>query len=340
MKSARTRRIWLLSLFAGGVILLAARLAPPASADIGTCPVFPSNNVWNVRVDSLPVDANSNAYIQNMSPANGLHPDFGTVWNGAPNGIPYTTVPGSQPLVPITFSPNGYPDESDKGPFPIPTAAPIEGGPNGTGDRHVLVIDQGHCLLYELYQAFPQSDGSWMVDSSAKYDLNSNALRPDTWTSADAAGLPMFSGLVRYDEVQSGAINHAIRFTVNNTRSAHVWPARHDASSLTGAQYPPMGQRFRLKASVDISGYPQTEQVIFRAMQQYGLILADNGSDWYISGAPDSHWNDDELVGNFGQLHGSDFEAVDESGLMVDPNSGQAGPGPVWNLFWLPFIQR
>ncbi len=338
MPDFRARRLILLSLFAGLVIVAAARVAVPARADIVSCPVFPSNNVWNARVDNLPVDANSNAYINTMGSSTPLHADFGTVWEGAPIGIPYITVPGSQPLVQIAFSPDGYENESDPGPFPIPTAAPIEGGPNATGDRHVLVVDQDHCMLYELYHAFPQSDGSWVVDSSAKYDLNSNGLRPDGWTSADAAGLPIFAGLVRYDEVQSGAINHAIRFTVSDTRGAHIWPARHDASSLTETKYPPMGQRFRLKSTVDISGYPPTEQVIFRAMQQYGLIIADNGSDWYIGGAPDPRWDDGELHDAFDTLHGSDFEAVDESPYMIDPNSGEVGW--TWRSFWLPFLRK
>jgi hypothetical protein len=223
--------------------------------------------------------------------------------------------------VPINISP--YASESDPGPYPIPANAPVEGAPNTGGDRHVLVVRQGECKLYELYRAFRNGSGSsWNAESAAKYDLNSNALRPDTWTSADAAGLPILPGLVRYEEVAAGEINHAIRFTVPQTRKAHVWPARHDASDLTGSQYPPMGQRFRLRADFNISGYSHDAQVILIALKKYGMILADNGSAWYISGAPNPAW-DNDVLHELDDVVGSDFEAVDVSSLMVDPNSGQ-----------------
>jgi len=287
---------------------------------INGCAVFPANNVWNAPVDQLPVDANSDRYVATIGPNAPAHPDFGSgLWDGGPIGIPYATVPGTQAKVNVTFD---YDSESDHGGYPIPPNAPIEGGSSSTGDRHVLVIDQDNCILYELYSAYPQADGSWHAGSGAIFDLKSNALRPAGWTSADAAGLPIFPGLVRYDEVAAGEILHAIRFTAPQTRNTYIWPARHEASDLTGANYPPMGQRFRLKASFDISPYPAPVQVILQALKKYGMILADNGSSWYLSGAPDDRW-DNDVLHTISQLQGSDFEAVDESSLMVQPNSAQ-----------------
>lgn len=242
-----------------------------------------------------------------------------------PIGIPYNVVSGSQPKVPVSFQ---YADESDPGPYPIPPDAAIEGvpdwDPDYDGDRHVLVLDKDHCLLYESYYSWPNADHSWSAGSGAIFNLRTNTLRPSGWTSADAAGLPILPGLVRYDEVAAGAINHALRFTIVNTRKAHVWPARHDASSKTGIQYPPMGQRFRLKANFDISGFTPAMQVILRAMKKYGIILADNGSNWYVSGTQDDRWDNDMLVVGFGRLSGKNFEAVDVSLLMINPDSGQA----------------
>jgi hypothetical protein len=231
-------------------------------------------------------------------------------------------VPGSQPKVNVTFD---YDDESDPGPYPIPTDAPIEGGPQSDGDRHVLVLDREHCILYEMFYAFPGPDGDWQAGSGAVFDLNSNALRPETWTSADAAGLPILPGLVRYDEVAAGEIDHALRFTAPQTRRDYIWPARHYASNLTGSQYPPMGQRFRLRAGYDISGFSPEVQVILRALKKYGMILADNGAAWYISGVPDERWNND-LLRELHQVYGSAFEAMDESSLMVDRDAGQVRP--------------
>ncbi len=295
---------------------------------IAGCPVFPSSNVWNTPIDGLPVHPNSAAWVATIGANKSLVTDFGSgTYQGEPIGIPFVVVPGSQPKVPISFQ---YADESDPGPYPIPPNAPIEGGSQSTGDRHVLVIDRDNCVLYEVYSAYPQSDGSWQAGSGAIFPLNSNKLRPETWTSADAAGLPIFAGLVRYDEVAAGEIRHAIRFTVPETQRAYLWPARHFASSLTGAQYPPMGARFRLKASVDISGFSPTNQVILRALKKYGMLLADNGSSWYISGAPDDHWNNDDLH-TLRNLQGSDFEAVDESSFVVDPNSGETVPNHALN---------
>ncbi len=274
--------------------------------------MFPSNNVWNTRIDALPVDANSDTYVGTIGPSSPLHPDY-----GAGGGIPYTLVPGTQPKVSVAFRYG-----SDPGPYPIPPDILMEGG----ADNHALIVDTDNCMLYELF-ALGQSGGSWTAGSGAIFNLNSNALRPDGWTSADAAGLAILPGLVRYDEVISGQINHAIRFTAPQTRNTYIWPARHAASALTGSQFPQFGQRFRLKASYDISRYPLHVQTILQAMKTYGIILADNGAPWHIAGVGDSRWNDDEMH-QMTQVSGDDFEAVDESSLMVDPNSGQAAtPG-------------
>ena len=310
---------------------IAAGFAPddPSAPDLGINTslhgkrIFPANNPWNQRIDTAPVDSNSSSVIARFASA-AVHPDFGADYDGGPFGIPYVVVSGSQPKVNI--GPILYEDESDPGPYPVPPNAPIEGGAASDGDRHVLVLDRDNWLLYELYRAFPNGDGSWQADGAAKFDLNSNALRPEGWTSCDAAGLPILPGLVRYDEVyEQGAINHAIRFTVQNTRRAYVHPATHYASSLTGTSYPPMGARFRLKASVDISSYPAPMQVILRAMKEYGLILADNGGNMFFTGAPDSRWNDEEL-NMLKNLHGSDFEMV-QIGYASEPSA--ATPGDV-----------
>ena len=300
-----------------GVVLAGAGWAQ--SPTIGSCPVFPANNIWNMPVDQLPVSSNSATYVNTIGQSTALHPDFGTVYDGAPNGIPYITVPGTQTKYPATFT---YSDESDPGPYAIPLTAPIEGGSDSSGDRHVISADTTNCILYEMWSAYPQT-ASWQAGSGAIFDLTSNVLRPAGWTSADAAGLPVFPGLVKYDEVLAGAITHAIRLTVSQTRDTYVWPARHYASSLTGSQYPPMGVRFRLKASYDISSYSAQNQIILTALKKYGMMIADNGSAWYISGAPDSRWNDSDLH-NVGQITGADFEAVDVTPMMVNANSGQA----------------
>lgn len=300
--------------------------APPVGGGprVAGCPTLPADNIWNARVDRLPVHPLSASYLASIGTSRGLHPDFGTVWNGAPNGIPFTSVAGTQTRVPVSFT---YDDESDAGPYPIPSDAPIEGGPNGDGDRHVLVVDRDACVLYELFDAHPQADGSWSAGSGAVFDLNSNVLRPSGWTSADAAGLPILPGLVRYDEVSAGSIAHALRFTASVTQRAFVWPARHFASSNTSTSVPPMGIRVRLKSSVDIAHFSPANQVILRALQTYGMILADNGSSLFISGAPDPRWDDDDLS-NLRQIVGANLEVVDASSLQVDPNSGQAAPQP------------
>jgi hypothetical protein len=294
--------------------------SPGPGAAIG-CSVFPGDNIWNTRVDTLPVSPSSGAYINAIGASAGMHADFGSgQWNGGPIGIPYAVVRAGQPTVNVQF---GVRSESDPGPYPIPANVPIEGGAASGGDRHVLVVDLDACRLYELFSAFPNGDGSWRAYSGAVFDLRSNALRPDTWTSADAAGLPILAGLVRYDEVASGQIRHALRITAPITRAAHVWPARHDASSYTDPAIPPMGQRFRLKASFNISGFSPTVQVILQAMKTYGVVLADNGASWYVSGAPDPRW-DNNVLHQLRGVPGSAFEAVDATALQVAPNSAQA----------------
>lgn len=270
-------------------------------------PVFPADNPWNQDISAAPVDPNSARLVASIGLTTSLHPDFGTYYNGAPWGISYVTVSGNQAKVPITYV--DYPSESDPGPFPIPADAPIEGGPDGWGDRHVIVVDRDNAKLYELLRAFPTANG-WNAMCGATFDLKSNALRPSGWTSADAAGLPIFPGLVRYEEaVEQGEIRHALRFTAMRTRREFVYPARHFASTSTDPSLPPMGARVRLKASVDISSYPPTAQVVLRALKRYGMILADNGGSWFVSGAPDPRWNDAE-IDTLKRIKGSDFEVI------------------------------
>ena len=305
------------------IILNSGGGSPPSgnAPQVAGCDVFPGDNIWNTPVDTLPVHPNSTAYVNTIGASSHVHADFGSgTWAGFPIGIPYTDVSGTQDKVNVNFT---YDDESDAGPYPIPPNPPIEGDPNGSGDRHILIVDRDNCTLYELYAAHLETDG-WYAGSGAFFDLNSHELRTEGWTSADAAGLPILPGLVRYDEVADGEIRHAIRFTAPQTHDSYVWPARHEASDLTGSQYPPMGQRFRLKAGFDISGFDSEMQVILQAMKTYGIILADNGSSWFISGVPDERWDNDLLHGTFDLVHGYDFEAVDVSSLMINSDSGQA----------------
>ncbi|MDR6549966.1 stalk domain-containing protein [Paenibacillus qinlingensis] len=269
--------------------------------------VFPKNNPWNTDISAFPVHQKSQQYLKAIGLNTSIHADFGTEWEGAPIGIPYTIVSGDQPKVNVTFT--DYGDESDVGPYPIPANAPIEGGPNGDGDRHVIVVDKDNAMLYELFNARPTSSG-WQASNGAKWDLNSNTLRPKYWTSADAAGLPIFPGLVRYDEASSGEINHALRFTVQKTQRGFIAPATHFASNSTDSNLPPMGLRLRLRDDFDISSYSATNQAILRAMKKYGMIVADNGSSLFVSGAPDPKWDDDDLH-KLGKIKGSDFEVVD-----------------------------
>jgi hypothetical protein len=268
---------------------------------------FPANNWWNTPIDAEPVDPASATLIASCG-VRGLHPDFGTTWNGAPNGIPYALVGGSQKKRGVKFT---FASESDPGPYPVPKNPPIEGGANGTGDRHVVVVDTLNWKLYELFDAHPVNGGAtWRAGSGAIFDLNSNALRPMYWTSADAAGLPIFPGLVRYDEaVVRKQIDHALRFTCPRTRRAFVDPARHFASSDTSSALPPMGMRVRLKAAFDVSSYPAEVRVILAAMKRYGMFVADNGSGWYVSGAPDPRWSDSNLA-TLSRVPSSAFEVV------------------------------
>lgn len=279
---------------------------PPSG---GACPTFPANNPWNTDISTRAVHSRSAAWVASIGTSTKLHPDFGTFWDGGPIGIPFVHVGAGQPKVPVSFE---YDDESDPGPYPIPANAPIEGGASGDGDRHVLVIDDAACKLYELFYAFPHGGGaSWEAGSGAVFDLRSNALRPDGWTSADAAGLPIYPGLVRYDEVvQEGVIDHALRFTINRTQRGFIHPATHFASSITDANVPPMGARFRMKAGYSCAAFSAEVKVICAALKRYGMIVADNGSNWYVSGQHDPRW-DDDAIGDLKQIPGSAFEAVD-----------------------------
>ncbi len=285
------------------------------------CPLFPADSHWNTPVDGLPVHPRSADVVAAIGLDAPLHPDFGAgLYEGSPIGIPYTVADATTPRVAVTF---GYAEESDPGPYPIPADAPIEGGPDSTGDRHVLVVEADECRLYELYDAHPQADGSWTAGSGAVWDLASHALRPAGWTSADAAGLPILPGLVRYDEVAAGRIDHALRITAPETDTSYVWPARHQAGARDDDRLPPMGLRLRLRADLDVTAFPEPVRVILRALQTYGAIVADNGSPWFLSGVPDDRW-DNEVLRALRQVTGASWEAVDTSSLIVDPDSGQA----------------
>ncbi len=275
------------------------------------CPVFPASNAWNQRVDTLPVAANSAELVQSIGIGTGLHADFGSgLYDGRPIGIPFDVVSKATLRSRVSFD---YADESDRVRYPIPRTVHIEGGPGADGDRHALLVDRDACKLYELFALNKTSTG-WHAGSGAVWNLRSNALRPAGWTSADAAGLPILPGLARYDEVARGRIDHALRFTAARTRRAYVYPARHFASSSDDPSLPPMGLRVRLKASVDISGFPKQTRIVLQALKTYGMILADNGSNWYVSGAPSPKWSNDDLH-SIGRITGGMFEVVDTSSL-------------------------
>ena len=272
------------------------------------CQVFPATNAWNQRVDRLPVAADSDAIVRSIGVGDHVHADFGSgLWDGGPIGIPITVVGRKTPRSRVSFE---YASESDKGPYPIPRGVKIEGGPNADGDRHALLVDKDSCKLYELFALYPRPGGGWRAGSGAIFDLRKNRLRPAGWTSADAAGLAILPGLARFDEVKRGRIDHALRFTVSRTRRAYVYPARHFASDLTDPTLPPMGLRLRLKASFDTRPYPRQARIVLEALRRYGMIVADNGSDWYLSGAPDSRWSNDQLH-TLHRVTGSAFEVVD-----------------------------
>lgn len=279
----------------------------------GCCPIFPANNPWNQRVDRLPVAGDSAKLIASIGLDDPVHPDFGSgLYASQPIGIPYAIVSNRTPPVRVSFD---YASESDKGPYPIPGNVPIEGGPHSTGDRHVVIVNRDTCKDYELFAAYPEDGGRrWHAGSGAIFNLRSNHLRPAGWTSADAAGLPILPGLARYDEVARGSIDHTLRFTAPCTAKAYVYPARHEASTCSGANLPPMGLRVRLKAAVNISGLPRQARIVAEALKRYGMILADNGSPWYISGAPNRRWNNDALH-LLDRLTGRDFEVVDTRSL-------------------------
>ena len=299
------------------VLAVAAMLASTAGRarplpGAPSCEIFPADNAWNQRVDRLPVATNSARLIASIGLGDPVHPDFGSgTWAGGPIGIPFAVVSNRTRRVPVRFQ---YARQSDRGPYPIPPNVPIEGGRRSGGDRHVIVVDRDTCRDYELFAAYPHDGGRrWSAGSGAIFNLRSNHLRPGGWTSADAAGLPILPGLARYTEVRSGAIDHALRFTAPCTSARYVYPARHEASTCRGF-YPPMGMRVRLKANVNISGLPYQARVIAAALKRYGLILADNGSPWYISGAPNRGWNNDALH-LLDRLTGRDFEVVNASSL-------------------------
>jgi hypothetical protein len=323
MKRARlTRRLRVFLEVATIVAGMQLGVTPALAAVPGTsCPVFPANNVWNTDISGLPVNPNSAAWIANSGgAARMLHPDFGP--SGDPNvpyGIPFAVVDSSHPKVNVTFD---YSSESDRVPYPFGPDTPIEGGAGSGGDRHALMIDRGSCTLYELYNAH-YSAGSSTAGSGAVFNLNGNALRPAGWTSADAAGLPILPGLLRLDEVNAGAVRHAVRFTVQHTAGSFVWPGRHQAGSGSAAVNPPMGARFRMKAGVDISHYSPQARVILTAFQHYGLVVADNGSNWFFQGDANNAWPGG-LLSELKSIPAGDFEAIDESSLIVDPNSAQA----------------
>ena len=284
---------------------------------VGQCPVFPVDNIWNTPIDRLPVLARSVKYSDSIGPLRKVHADFGSAMR---YGIPFSEVPPNTRPVTVDFE---YADESDGGGYPIPPDAPVEGVSEAGSDRHVILIDPRTCMLYELYHADKKPDGiGWSAGSGIHMDLNSNALRPAGKTSADASGLPIFPGLLRYDEVAAGEINHALRFTLQHTQAAYVWPARHKASSSTDLNLPALGTRFRLRADFDISRYSKSNQVIMRALKRYGMFLADNGSSMYLSGVSDKRWSDSDLH-KLGAMKAEDFEAVDESSLQVEPDSAR-----------------
>ncbi len=307
------------------VLCIACLAGSVRAGQIQGCTIFPPDNPWNLDISNAPVHPHSSSYLSTILTGGNkfLHADFGS---NLAYGIPFVVVPGTQALVPIDIV--EYPDESDPGPFPVPLDAPFEGGDPTSGDRHVLVLDKDHSILYEMYHAVQKGSG-WQCGSSAKFDLTTNALRPDGWTSCDEAGLPILPGLVRYDDVTAGVIDHALRFTVHTTQRAYIHPATH-LGTTDGADFPPMGLRLRLKADFDTSPFTGQALVVLTALKKYGMFVADTGTDWFISGGTDARWNDDDL-NQLKTVPGSAFEAVDTGPILGAGNSGGSGPPPVSN---------
>jgi hypothetical protein len=295
-----------------GVVLAREGDGRPLPGAAG-CPIFPASSHWNRRVDRLPRHPRSEAMVRAIGRGSSAHADFGSGrYEGRPIGIPYVVVGRDQPRVPVSFE---YASESDRGRYPIPRNAPVEGGRGSDGDRHVIVVDRARCELHELFAAYPRDGGArWRAGSGARWSLRSNRLRPRGWTSADAAGLPILPGLARYDEVERGEIDHALRITVPRTRRAYVYPARHFASDLRDPSLPAMGQRVRLRRGFDVWRFPPQSRIVLRALKRYGALVADNGSAWYVSGAPSPRWDNDDLH-SLHRVRGSDFEIVDTSSL-------------------------
>jgi hypothetical protein len=327
----------LIACLAASFVIVAALAGAPVGASTATgaatgpgpvlpgthCPAFPADNVWNTPVTGLPVDPHSAQWLRSMAAGSTyLHPDYGPGGGSHPYGIPWEITSADPRLVRVRFT---YADQSDRGPYPFSASTPIEGGRNATGDRHAIMVDPTSCRLYELYDARYRRHDRSTAGSGAIWNLRSNALRPAGWTSADAAGLPILPGLVNYDEVMSGHIDHAIRMTAETTDTRYVWPARHEAGAVSNSAYPPMGARFRLSPRFHLprSRCARACQVVIQTMKTYGLILADNGSNWFFGGTTDSRWTY-TMVDQLGQIPARAFQAVDESCLMVNPDSGQA----------------
>src|SRR6202171_4311212 len=335
----RTRRVRLVGAL-GISAMLTLAVSPAgivdAAPNIGGCPVFPADNVWNTDVSTLPVHASSATWLGSMGgPSVHLHPDFGP--SGAfPYGIPLNVVDGTHPKINLAFD---YSSESDHVGYPFGADTSIEGGPGAGGDRHAIMVDRTSCTLYELYNAHGGGAAGSTAGSGATWALGGTALRPATWTSADAAGLPIFPGLLRLEEVQAGVVQHGLKVTAQRTDRRFVWAARHQCGAAPTPARPPMGARFRLRAGFDVSRFSASSQVVLNAMKHYGLLLADNGSNWYFQGAAENGWSD-TMIGELKTVPAGQFDALDESSLMIDPNSAQArqpgGPPTGTTSLWPP----
>lgn len=310
-RGARATTLVLAVLAAAAASVPGAPGAAGGSPRLAGCPVFPSSSAWNRRIDGLPVAPGSAATIAAIGADATMHADFGSgLWEGGPIGIPVTVVGARTPTARPRFD---HADESDRVAYPIPDSVLVEGGPNATGDRHAILVDRDACRLYELF-ALRREGERWVTGSGASWDLRSNRLRPAGWTSADAAGLAILPGLARFEEVAAGRIGHALRITVPRTRRGWVWPARHEATDLTDPALPRMRTRLRLRRGVDISRFPRQARVVLRALREYGAVVADHGSAWYVSGVPDPRWSNDQLHA-LHRVPGSAFEVVDPAAI-------------------------